>query len=181
MSELHASKDSDSLSVETLVKILALHCTSTYVKQAHYEYGYERKYECECECEDEYEYAYASECEDGYEYKGVPPSRAGDELLQLYMHHKTGAEPGMGPPDAKQLASVASQYSACQDWEAAMGIAHQITAPQQAADVVVGILDGLQASGSSVGVASSGLPILHAAHYCQQVVRVSISIRDCCC
>ena len=74
----------------------------------------------------------------------------------------------------KVLTAVASLYMACQDWAAAMAVAHDIahTPLATAADVLCLVMDGVHSSGSSMAVESSGMPVLICGQYHAQLVKV---------
>ena len=77
-------------------------------------------------------------------------------------------------PASNVLAAVARAYADCHKWPAAMAVTLGLasTRPEAAVDVIVHILDGQQASGSSAGQAASGMPLLHRTAHTAGVVQV---------
>ena len=59
-----------------------------------------------------------------------------------------------------------------------MALAHEIASarPDAAAEVIVHIVQGLQASGGSAGQAAPGMPLLHSAAHAADVVQVGALI-----
>ena len=98
---------------------------------------------------------------------------AGDNLLELYAHMQGQETPCLGKPALSALSAVAHMYTKRHNWPAAMAIAHDMAHSERdaAAEAVVPIKQGLQASGSSAGHAASR-PLLHSTAHSADVVQV---------
>ena len=86
--------------------------------------------------------------------------------------------PLLDKPASSALAAVARAQADCHSWPAAMAVAHEVasTSPEAAAEAIVHIVHGLQASGSSAGHAASGMPLLHSTAHTAGVIQVGTVI-----
>ena len=102
---------------------------------------------------------------------------ADDHLLQLHAHFKSGVGPLVSAPSMHTLAEVAALYIAHANWDAAMAIATELPGQKEAAEIVSGVVRGLERSdGSLMEVAMPGLHILYGTQRHAEVVKVRLTV-----
>ena len=88
---------------------------------------------------------------------------AEDQLLELYSHMQSGSKPTLLQPPLDTLPAVVQAGIGKQDWnaasEAALALA-EATQPTRAAKLIAQAVDSMHSSGSSVGMAAKGMPVL---------------------
>lgn len=77
-------------------------------------------------------------------------------------------------PTSAILLAIASAATQAQDYDTAMTAAKPcaVQFPQDAADIVADIVEGLSSSGSTVTLAAKGMPVLQKAGHHTEVVKV---------
>ncbi len=101
---------------------------------------------------------------------------ADEPLLQLHAHFKSGVGPLVSAPSTHTLAEIAALYIVHANWDAAMAIAQELQGQKEAAEIVSGIVHGLERSnGSLMKVAMPGLHVLYETQRHSDVVKVRLT------
>ncbi|KAL0019551.1 hypothetical protein WJX77_012189 [Trebouxia sp. C0004] len=101
-----------------------------------------------------------------------------EHFLQLHAHFKTGMGPLVSAPSPDTLAEIAALYIVHANWGAAMAIAQELPGQKEAAEIVSGVVQGLErCNGSLMKVAMPGLQILYGAQHHAEVVKVFSAVQ----
>ena len=104
---------------------------------------------------------------------------ADERLLQLHAHFRSGVGPLVSAPSTHTLAEIAALYIAHANWEAAMAIATELPGQEEAAEIVSGVVQGVERSnGSLMTVALPGLHVLHEAQRHADIVKVRLTASE---